>query len=79
MSWRPRARELGRELSRRPMRIKLTDIFGGAAGALSSRDRFDDDAAGQFWIEGDFGALQRGVHEGNDFGIVEQGFRVGKR
>lgn len=52
---------------------KLTETFGGATGALFSRDGFDDEAAGQFWIEGDFGAVERGVHEGNDFGIVESG------
>ena len=52
---------------------KLIEIFGGAAGALFSRDGFDDEAAGQFWIEGDFGAVERDVHEGNDFGMVESG------
>jgi hypothetical protein len=51
----------------------LAEIFGGAAGALFGRDGLDDQAAGQFWIEWDFGAVERGVHEGNDFGIVESG------
>jgi hypothetical protein len=51
----------------------LTQIFGRAAGALFGRDGLDDEAAGQFWIERDFGAVERGVHEGNDFGIVESG------
>jgi len=37
------------------------------------RDGFDDRAAGQFWIEGNSGAVRRGVHEGNDLGIVESG------
>jgi hypothetical protein len=42
-------------------------------GALFSRDGFDDEAAGQSRIEGDLGAVERGVHEGNDFRIVESG------
>jgi hypothetical protein len=47
--------------------------FWSCGAALFSRDGFDDEAAGQFWIEEDFGAVERGVHEGNDFGIVESG------
>jgi hypothetical protein len=58
---------------------ELAESIGGAAGAMFCRDGFDDQAAGQFWIERDSGVVERGVHEGNDFGIVEQGFRVGKR
>jgi hypothetical protein len=44
--------------------------FWTGGGALSGRDGFEDEPAGQFWIAGDFGAVERGVHEGNDVGIV---------
>ena len=73
MNWWRRAREQQRALAG-PWgfrRTKLIEIFGRAAGALFGRDGLDDEAAGQFWIERDFGAVERGVHEGNDFWVVE--------
>jgi len=44
-----------------------------AAWALFRRDGFDDEAAGLLWIEWDIRAVKRGIHEGDDFGIVESG------
>ena len=72
MNWWRRAREQQRALAG-PWgfrRTKLIEILGRAAGALSGRDGFEDEPAGQFWIAGDFGAVERGVHEGNDVGFV---------
>jgi hypothetical protein len=38
-------------------------LFGG--------DGFDNQAARLFWIEWNFGTVKRGVHKGDDFGLVE--------
>jgi hypothetical protein len=52
-------------------RRRARELSKDVSQALFSRDGFDDEAAWQF---GSRGALaQCGVHEGNDFGIVESG------
>jgi len=38
---------------------------------LLGGDGFDDELAAGFWVDGDFGAVERGVDEVEDFGIVE--------
>jgi len=47
--------------------------FSGAARTPFGGDGFDDEAAGLFRIERDFGAVKRGIHEGDNFRIVESG------
>ncbi len=36
-------------------------------------DGFDDELAAGFWVDGGFGAVEGGVDQVEDFGIVEDG------
>ena len=44
----------------------------GAAGALLGGDGFDDELAAGFWVDGNFCAVEGGVDQVEDFGIVEE-------
>lgn len=57
MSWLREAHENG-EAAR-----DLVAIAGGAAGTLLGGDGLDEELAALGWIERDFGAMERGVHE----------------
>jgi hypothetical protein len=57
------------------LRAELFAFRGWAAGTLLGGDGFDDELAAGFRIDWDLRTVERGVHQVEDFGIVEDAGR----
>jgi len=74
MNCRQRARELHVASQAGVLESEKIPLVGGwAARALFSGNGLDNEAAALGRIERDFRPMKRGVHERNNFGIVESG------